>query len=125
MCDVEMEKNAITFPLILMELSSQTSATPARVDEAALSQLISLGGLIITAYKFSMCDITYAPTNNLRLCLAHQEKIKLFFYQCKHPETGNLHYTSIKQMCTRQLYLINSGYSVSICRNFHFLPLRN
>lgn len=53
-------------------------ATPARVDEEALSQLISLGGLIIIAYKFNMCDITYAPTNNLRLFLAHQEKI-LFF----------------------------------------------
>lgn len=33
-------------------------ATATRVDEEALSQLISLGGLIIEAYEFRTCDIT-------------------------------------------------------------------
>lgn len=69
-------------------------ATPARVYEEALSQLISLGGLITIAYKFSMCDITYAPTNNLRLVLAHQEKI-LFFY--KYLIRDNVNYTNIEK----------------------------
>lgn len=73
-----MEQNdthtpTLFFFFFLMELSSQSPAAPAtatRVDEEALSQLISLGGLIIVAYKFSVCDIMHAPTTNVRVCLA-------------------------------------------------------
>lgn len=51
----------------------------ARVDEEALSQLISLGGLITGVYKFSVRDIIYAPTINVRVSLVCQEEIVIFY----------------------------------------------
>lgn len=57
-----MEQNTTTFPLFCFQWRFEVNhhrapATATRADEEALSQLISLGSLIIGDYEFRTCDI--------------------------------------------------------------------